>query len=121
MKLNTILDHHIHFTLPDTTDIGDRFKFQLDVIAAGINAQWAVPTGSPFTSERQVAANDDTYHRFEDVAQIPASNTTVSTLYKCKLSRIAATADEYAGDVYVTFTDCHYEKDTVGSRQETSK
>jgi hypothetical protein len=121
MKLNTILDNHIHFVLPDTTTIGDKFKFQLDVIAAGINGQWAVPAGSPFSGEHTVAANDNTYHRLLSIADIPAVNTTLSTIYKCKLTRIAASSSDYAGEVYLTFTDCHYQKDTMGSRQENSK
>lgn len=121
MKLSTVLSNHFHFTLPNTTNIGDKAQFQLDVIAAGINGQWAVPTGSPFTTEITVAANDNTYHRIKEVADIPAVNTTVSTLYKCKLTRIAATASEYGSEVYVNFIDCHYQKDTVGSRQQTSK
>ena len=121
MKLNEVLDNHIHFTLPDTTDIGDNFQFQLDCIAAGIDTQWAVPSGSPYTSERAVAANDNTFHRLMEIADIAASNDTVSTVYHCKLTRIAATADEYAGEVYLSFTDCHYKKDGMGSRLETSK
>jgi hypothetical protein len=121
MKLSSILDNHIHYNTPNTTDIGDNFKFQLDVIGAAINAQWAVPTGSPFTKEIAVAANDDTYHRIDDIADIPGINTTVSTLYKCKLTRIAASTDEYGSDVYITFTACNYEKDGMGSRDESSK
>lgn len=62
----------------------------------------------------------NTQHYFQ-LANIPASNTTVSTIYKCKLTRIAATADEYAGEIYVTGIDCHYKKDSLGSRNETSK
>jgi len=114
-KLNAIIDNHIHFTLPNTTNIGDKFKFQLDVIAAGIDIQWAVPTGSPFSAEYTVATNDNTYHRLKDIADIPAVNSTVSTVYKCKLTRIAASANEYASEVYVSFTDCHYQKDRLGS------
>jgi hypothetical protein len=121
MKLNTILDNHIHFVLPNTTDIGDKFKFQLDVIAAGVDGQWAAPAGSPFSGEHTVAANDNTYHRLLSIADIPAVNTTLSTIYKCKLTRIAASSSDYAGEVYLTFTDCHYQKDTMGSRQENSK
>lgn len=121
MKLSTILENHIHYTLPNTTTIGDKFKFQLDVMAASINVAWAVPTGSPFSAEFAVAANDNTYHRVGSVANIPASNTTVSTIYKCKLTRIAASSNEYASEVYVTFEDSHYQKDTMGSRQQTAK
>ena len=121
MKLSTILDNHIHFTLPNTTDIGDKFQFQLDVMAAPIQGQWAVPAGSPFTAEHTIVANDNTYHRYLEIADIPAVNTTVSTIYKCKFTRIAASSDEYGSEVYVTFIDCHYEKDTMGSATETAK
>jgi hypothetical protein len=121
MKLNTALDNHLHFTLPNTTDIGDKFQFQLDVIAAGIDTQWAAPTGTPFTSEHTIVANDNTYHRLMEMADIPANNDTVSTIYKCKLTRIAATGDEYASEVYISFMDCHYQKNTMGSRQEGTK
>ena len=121
MKLSTVLGQHIHFSLPNTTDIGDKFKFQLDVMAAGVNTVWAVPAGSPFTSEHTIVANDNTYHRLLGVADIPAVNTTVSTIYKCKLTRIAASADEYASEVYVTFTDGHYQKDGLGSAEEYTK
>ena len=121
MELNTVLDHHIHFTLPNTTNIGDKFQFQLDVIAAGIDTQWAVPAGSPFTAEHTIVANDNTYHRVLDIADIDASNDTVSTIYKCKFTRIAATSNEYGSEVYINFFDSHYIKDAHGSVNEGSK
>lgn len=121
MPLNTVLDHHIHYSLPNTTDIGDNFKFQLDVISAGMNEAWQVPTGSPYTAEFQVAANDDSYHRYLDIAEIAAINTTVSTIYKCRLKRIAASSNEYGSEIYITFTDSHYRKDGLGSTTESTK
>jgi hypothetical protein len=121
MKLSTILDNHIHFILPNTTTIGNKFKFQLDVIGAGVNAQFAVPSGSPYSGEHTVAANDNTHHRILDIGDIAAINTSVSTIYKCKLTRVAASADEYGSDVYLLFTDCHYQKDQIGSRTEYTK
>jgi len=120
-QLNQIIDNHIHWILPNTTDIGDKFKFQLDVIAAGVNAAFAVPTGSPFTAEHTIVANDNTNHRVLQLADIPAVNSTVSTIYSCVLTRIAASADEYGSEVYIKFNDCHYLKDTCGSRSEDTK
>jgi hypothetical protein len=120
MKLSSILDHHIHYTTP-TDGTGKKFKFQLDVIAAPAMGNWAVPTGSPFSTEVTMAADYSNAHRLSEIADIPAVNTTVSTLYKCKLTRIAASEEEYAGEVYLEFTDCHYPKDSVGSRNEGSK
>jgi len=121
MKLNTVLDCHIHYILPNTTTIGHTFKFQLDVIAAGIDGQFAVPTGSPFTAETTVAANDDSYHRLFDIADIPASNTTVSSMYTCRLTRIASSGTEYGSEVYLKYIDCHYQKDDSGSQSEMVK
>ena len=115
MELNTVLNNHIHFTTPNTTTIGNKFQFQLDVIAAGQDTQWAVPAGSPYSGEHTIAANDSTYARLLDVAEIAASNDTVSTLYKCVLTRIAASTNEYGSEVYVSFNDCHFIKNGVGS------
>ena len=121
MKLNTILDNHIHFVLPNTTNVGDKFQFQLDVIAAGIGGTWAVPTGSPFTSEHTIVADDNTKHRLMEIADIPASNTTVSSIYSCKMTRIAASGNEYGSEVYMKFNDSHAEKNTIGSNTESAK
>ena len=124
MKLSTILDHHIHFTLPqanDPADIGDRFQFQLDVIVAAIDGTWTVSAGSPFTSEYVVALDDEKKHRYFDLASIPAFNTSVSSIAKCKLTRIAASTDEYGSDVYLQFTDSHIEKDCLGSSEENAR
>lgn len=121
MMLNSILNHHIHFILPNTTNIGDKFQFQLDVIAAGINVAFAIPTGSPFTGEHTIVAGDNTTHRMLGIADVPAVNTTISTAYSCKLTRIAASANEYGSEVYIKFSDGHYEKDVVGSYGATIK
>ena len=121
MKLNTAIRQHIHFILPNTTNVGDKFKFQLDVVAAGANGQFAVPSGSPYSGEHTVAADDNTHHRILQLGSIAAVNTTVSTIYKCKLTRIAASANEYGSDVYLLFTDGHFQKDQDGSREEYVK
>ena len=100
MRLNTILDNHIHFMTPtDGSGVPNRFQFQLDVIVAGIGSNWIVPVGSPFTSEHIILADYSNLHKLLEIADIPASNTTVSTIYKCKLTRIAATQDEYGDEV----------------------
>lgn len=121
MQLNSILESHIHFILPNTTTVGDKFKFQLDVIASSFSSAFAVPAGSPYTAEHTIVAGDNTTQRYLELAKIPAVNTTVSTIYKCRLTRIAASADEYASEVYLEYVDCHYALDTVGSLTEGVK
>jgi len=121
MVLNSILECHIHFVLPNTTTIGHKIVWQLDVLASPINGTWAVPAGSPFTATHTVAAGDNTNHLIMTLGNIPAVNTGVSTVYKCRLTRIDGTATEYASEVYLEFVDCHYLKDTLGSRVERLK
>lgn len=121
MQLNSDLDCHIHFILPNTTNIGDKFQFQLDVICSGIGDQYSVPTGSPFTAEYTIVADDDSTHRLLDLADIVGCNTTVSSIYSCKLTRISASSNEYGSEVYVKYIDSHYKIDDRGSQEETSK
>jgi len=120
MKLNSMLDLHIHYVLP-TDGVGKKMKWQVDVVASGINGTWQAVAGSPFTREHTIGANEHTSHKLLDLCDIPAVNTTVSSLYRARITRIDASADEYSGEVYVDFIDGHYQKDTLGSRDEGVK
>ena len=121
MELSTAINQHIHFSVP-SDGTGDKFQFQIDVIAACVGCDWEVPTGSPFTAEKTMTEDLSGKHSLFEIADIPGVNTTVSTLYKLKLTRIAASADEYAGQVYVDFFDGHYKSDQgLGSYQEDVK
>ena len=119
-KLNFYIEDHIHWTVPSDS-LGDKFQFQLDVIAAGIGEDFAVPTGSPFTAEHTLDGTESGKHNYFDIADVPAFNTTVSSLAICRFKRIAATSDEYGSDVYVIYNDFHVLKDDIGSRFEDRK
>jgi len=119
-KLNAACEFHIHFCTP-TDGTGDRFRFQSDIIACPVNGTWAVVAGSPFTAEETMAGDYSDTQRYFELATIPAVNSSVSTLYQMKIERIAATANEYAGEVYLIFTDMHFLLDSVGSEQEFVK
>ena len=121
MKLSSILEQHFHYTIP-TDGTGKKFKFQLDVIVAGVFGAWVKPTSSPFTVEVNMTEDLSTKHSLAEFGTIEALNTTVSSLYKLKISRIAASADEYSGEVYMEFLDGHMMVDQErGSRQEYIK
>lgn len=120
MKLQSTLDNHLHGTLP-SNDAGKRIQLQLDVIAAGIGDQFAAVAGSPFTKEMLLAGTEANKHNYIEIADIPGVNTTVSSVYLCRLTRIAASADDYPLEVYLIYNDSHYQLDTVGSLQCDSK
>ena len=120
MLINSALENHIHWTIP-SNDTGAKIKFQLDVIAAGVHGAFAVPTGSPFSDEHTLVGDEADKHNLFSICEIPAVNTSVSSAYICKLTRIAATSDDYGSEVYVFFADSHYQKNSYGSRTEFTK
>lgn len=120
MELSSVLDNHIHWTVASAVK-GQKMKWQLDVIAAGVNVVFAAPAGSPFTSEHVFTGAEVAAHNLLELANIPGVNTTVSTVYLCRLKRIAASSDEFPGSVYVLFNDSHYIRDDTGSITEYQK
>ena len=120
MKLDSVMDLHLHGTIPSDST-GDKIKWQLDVIAAGIGGAWAVPSGSPYTAEFTLDGTQAGNHNMFEIADLPAVNTTISSIYIGRLTRIAASSDDYAPEVYLVYADCHYQKDTIGSELELSK
>lgn len=120
MQLNTVMDTHIHYVTP-TNDSGKRIKFQLDAVAAAVNTTFAVPTGSPYSAEIVLGAASASTHGLLEIGELAAVNSSVSTIYLCRLTRISASANDYGSDVYVTYIDCHYEKDSLGSETEYVK
>lgn len=122
-KLSSVLDQHMHFILPNTTTIGHKIKWQLDIIGAPINGTYAVLASSPFSAVHTVAADDNIKHRYLDLADLNTINTTVSALFKCRLTRVDASASgtNYSSEVYVDFIDSHILQDSDGSRQEGVK
>ena len=120
MKLLSELETHLHYAVP-TDGATKKFKFQLDVIAARVNGTWTVLAGSPFTSETLMSSDLSTKHNLHELGTFPAVNDTVSTIYNCKLKRIAATDNEYGGEIYVEYIDGHYQRDRDGSETEYTK
>jgi len=120
MELQSALDYHIHWSIPSNST-GDRIRFQVDAIAAGIDGTWAVVPGSPFTAEYILDGSESGKHKLLDVAEMDGVNTTVSSGYVIKLTRIAATVSDYSPEVYLVFTDGHYKMDSLGSEFEDSK
>lgn len=56
-----------------------------------------------------------------DFAAIDGANFEIGNQFLFSLERIAASADEYSGDALIATVGFHYEIDTLGSRQITTK
>ena len=63
-------------------------------------------------------------HIWQDVAfiikdfSITGTGFGISSVLLCRIKRVAATGDNYAGGVAILDFDIHYQIDTIGSRQE---
>ncbi len=119
-KLLSMIDSHIHWTIPSDS-VGDKIQFQLDIIYANRLEDYAVIAGSPFSKEATLDGTEAGKHNKLDIVEMPSVNTDISTIFICRLTRIAASSDDYANEVYVDFNDSHIQKDTAGSRTEMVK
>lgn len=113
---------HIHMANKTAQSAGaDRFaKFTVYLAFADINeawtetsvtAEWTIPDGT-------VALN----HRKLYMGDLALTNNLIGTQIKARVKRIAATGGtEYADNVFITQIGIHFEQDTVGSREVTTK
>jgi hypothetical protein len=70
-----------------------------------------------------VGAAEGNTHLLWDLGDITGTGKTLSGDLMVAVTRLTKTdaADNYTGDVYLRFVDCHCEFDTLGSRTEFSK
>jgi len=120
VQLNQVIENHLHWTLA-TDDAGDEIRFQLTGVGAGIGEDFA-SIGTIDSGDYTLDGTEAGKHNYLEIGDIPSLNTTVSTIYILRLTRVAvADGNDSAEDVYVLFNDSHPLLDTVGSLQEGSK
>jgi len=122
-KQGTAGNVHLHFTIKTIQNSGaDRFaKFSIWIAYADVNEAWVeqavltyektIPTGTAAMTNLYLAMGDATL-----------TNYLIGGQVKIRVKRIAATGGtEYADDVFITQVGMHLQKDTMGSRTETTK
>jgi len=117
-KEGSDISFHVHWT-GNTAPAGgtDNVKWQLTytVAQAGVTLD-AVTT---IVIETAITTQYGTY--FSIFPTIIGTNFNMGDQFLFRLTRIAASADEYGGTADVMTVGFHYEQDTVGSRQITTK
>jgi hypothetical protein len=76
---------------------------------------------APTTITKEIAIDVQYDFKLSDFAAITGTNFNIGDQFLFTIERIAASADDYAGDCLVATVGFHYEVDTVGSRQITTK
>lgn len=120
VKLNEIIDNHIHWTIT-TDDAGDEFQFQITGVGAGVGDSFQ-SIGTIKSGDILLAGNEALKHNIIGIGDIPAINTTVSSIFIIRLTRIAPDdGTDTTRLIYVLFNDSHVKFDQSGSRQEYIK
>ena len=95
----------------------DNVKWQLEYTVAQqgqtLDATTPIVIETAYTTQYQLVRSD--------FPVIVGTNFDIGDQFLFKLSRIAASADGYAGDAFLTTCGLHYEIDTIGSRQIVTK
>ena len=120
VQLNQVIENHIHWTISSDDD-GDEFQFQITGVGAGIGDSFS-SIGTIKSGDVTLQTGDSGKHNLLEIGDIPALNTTVSSVYIIRLQRIAVDdGNETARDIFVLFNDSHPLIDTMGSLKEGSK
>ena len=120
-KHGTDLEFHVHTSVPDDTAGVVRWIFTYS---------WAdiandFPSETTTTTEQTIALNSADAHLYKDIDAAVSSASgegNVSGILLCSLTREGTHANDTYGDVIrLLAADFHFQIDTVGSREETSK
>ncbi len=118
-KLGTNLWPHVHFSPMDDTS---------GVVRFGIEYTWqqighSFPSTTTLYVDYTIDATNAKKHWMASWSSIDGSTiNTVSSILKGRVFRNSSHAnDTYAGKIAVHYIDCHYQINTIGSRQEASK
>ena len=114
----TDLTFHVHWqgiTAPTGTD-NVQWRINYIVMRGGETLDAAVTVDSPDTTF------DTQYESVRtDFAAITGTNFKIGDQFMFTLTRVAATGDAYAGDALIGTAGIHYQVNTIGSRNITTK
>jgi len=117
-KEGTTIFPHIHFLLSADVDPADNFGIEFEYTWADIGEDFPANTTLE-TNDISTGVNTDNMHQLANItaAGISGAGHTISSILLCRIKRVAAGSDNYAGGLVILDVDVHYEVDTMGSRQ----
>lgn len=116
IKTNSVLDLHVHWVQTDATDRQFTVKYRIQSNGEVTATAWTTTVVSTNANNvfSYVSGN---LNQITDLLDIDVSSASLSSVIEFQFTR----TDAVAGDLQVKFVDCHYEMDTLGSRQEYVK
>jgi len=123
-KIASTIYPHIHWFAMTDVDPTDKFDIEFEYTWVDINEDCAA-NSTLLNVEIDTGVGSQYKHQVSGLttsnAGIAGTGHTLSSVLLCRLERVAAASDNYAGGVCIMDFDIHYEIDTIGSRQEYTK
>lgn len=118
-KLESTISPHIHLWYPDANAGNSVWKLEYQIAKIG-GAFAGSYTSDTKTFAAPEVANQHQLHSFDDIAMTGIDG--VSAMIVILLSRLGGeAADTYAADLPLLEFDVHYQVDSLGSDEETTK
>jgi len=121
-KEGTDIYPHIHFMA--TSDVSPADNFAIEFEYAWADQDEDFPANSTMeTVQHSTGENTNNMHQLVNISSNPLEGAghTISSVLLCRIKRVAADANDYAGGIAILDFDVHYEIDTFGSRQILAK
>lgn len=108
---------HIHFQIIETPTGTDKVKFKMTYAVARGGVVLSAP--SVIYAEADVTTQYAFYN--QEFTAIAGTNIQMGDQFLFTLERVAASADEFAGEALLATVGLNHQIDTMGSKQKTTK
>lgn len=108
---------HVHWEQPDSTERAFTYQYRVQGNGMAKETTWSSPVTVTSTVGNAFAYTSGTLNQITVLGDIPTTGKGLSAIVQVRLTR----SDSNSGNICITSVDSHYEKDTVGSRQEYVK
>lgn len=116
-KAGSPIECHVHWS-PSSTNTGD-VNFSLQYAWVGLGQTYSTPYTKIWA--KQAGGGTAMKSQIFSFPDINANGQGFSSTLVAKLMReSASTGDTFTGDAYVSFFDCHYEQDKLGTNNRYS-
>ncbi|GAF70753.1 unnamed protein product [marine sediment metagenome] len=115
------MEVHIHWTIPTSGAGGGAENVKWDLTYSIANQGGSFPVETPATvtvDVQDITAND---HIYTDIVDIDMAGMTISNCIIFSLTRDVSVANDYAQAAYIVEADIHYQRDSMGSKEEQVK
>jgi len=118
-KADSPLLAHIHWEQTDATARTFVYRYRVQSQGAAKTSSWSsdVTVSTATAGVNVFTYTSGTLNQVSKLGSISLTSAGISAVVQLRLAR----TDAVSGNVNVTFIDCHYEKDSFGSRTEYTK